>query len=31
MSIRKGQIRWLSKGDIPGQKRFIERLLAIAT
>jgi hypothetical protein len=25
--IRKGQIRWLSKGDVLGQKRFIERLL----
>ena len=28
--IRKGQIRWLPKGDVPGQKRFIERLFGIA-
>lgn len=28
--IRKGQIRWLPKGDVPGQRRFIERLLGIA-
>ena len=28
--IRKGQIRWLPKGDVLGQKRFIERLLGIA-
>lgn len=28
--IRKGQIRWLQKGDIVGQKRFIERTLGIA-
>ena len=28
--IRKGQIRWLEKGDIVGQKRFIERTLGIA-
>ena len=28
--IRKGQIRWLPKGDLPGQKRFIERLFGIA-
>jgi hypothetical protein len=28
--IRKGQIRWLSKGDILGQVRFIERTLGIA-
>jgi transposase-like protein len=28
--IRKGQIRWLSKGDIVGQVRFIERTLGIA-
>ena len=27
---RKGQIRWLPKGDVLGQKRFIERLLGIA-
>ena len=28
--IRKGQIRWLSKGDVVGQKRFIERIFGIA-
>ena len=28
--IRKGQIRWLSKTDIVGQMRFIERTLGIA-
>ena len=28
--IRKGQIRWLPKGDIVGQVRFIERTLGIA-
>ena len=28
--IRKGQIRWLSKGDVLGQKQFIERLLGMA-
>jgi IS6 family transposase len=28
--IRKGQIRWLPKGELPGQKRFIERLFGIA-
>jgi hypothetical protein len=27
--IRKGQIRWLPKGDVAGQKRFIERTLGI--
>jgi hypothetical protein len=27
---RKGQIRWLRKGDIVGQKRFIERIFSIA-
>ena len=25
--IRKGQVRWLAKGDIIGQVRFVERLL----
>jgi transposase-like protein len=29
--IRKGQNRWLSKGDIAGQKRFIEQIFGIAT
>jgi IS6 family transposase len=28
--IRKGQIRGLPKGDIVGQKRFIERIFGIA-
>jgi hypothetical protein len=28
--IRKGQIRWLPKDDVVGQKRFIERILGIA-
>ena len=29
-TIRKGQIRWLSKADSVGQMRFIERTLGIA-
>jgi hypothetical protein len=28
--IRKGQIRWLPKGDVVGQVRFIERTLGVA-
>ena len=28
--IRKGQIRWLPRGDVVGQKRFIDRLFEIA-
>jgi transposase-like protein len=28
--IRKDQIRWLPKGDVIGQKRFIERIFGIA-
>ena len=28
--IRKGQIRWLPKDDVVGQKRFVERLFGIA-
>src|SRR3954449_1316618 len=28
--IRKGQIRWLHKGDVFGQMRFIERTLGLA-
>ena len=28
--IRKGQIRWLAKGDAMGQVRFIERTFGIA-
>ena len=27
--IRKGQIRWLPKGDVFGQMRFIERTLGL--
>ena len=27
--IRKGQVKWLAKGDIIGQVRFIERLFGI--
>ena len=28
--IRKGQVRWLPKGDIVGQIRFVEQLFGIA-
>jgi hypothetical protein len=28
--IRKDQIRWLPKGHVVGQKRFIERIFGIA-
>ena len=28
--IRKGQIRWLPKSDIVGQKSFVECILGIA-
>ena len=28
--IRKGQIRWLAKGDVVGQRRFIHTLFGIA-
>ena len=28
--IRKGQVPWLAKGDIPGQVRFIEAVFGIA-
>lgn len=28
--IRKGQICWLPKGDVVGQKHFIERIFGIA-
>jgi transposase-like protein len=28
--IRKGQVRWLPKGDIVGQVRFIEQVFGIA-
>jgi hypothetical protein len=28
--IRKGQIRWLPKGDVVRQKRFVERIFGIA-
>ncbi|HLN00445.1 MAG TPA: DDE-type integrase/transposase/recombinase, partial [Bryobacteraceae bacterium] len=29
-AIRKGQIRWLLKGDVVGQVQFIQRILGIA-
>ena len=29
-AIRKGQIRWLPKGDVVGQVHFIQRILGIA-
>ena len=29
--IRKGQVRWLAKGDVIGQVRFIERAFGIAS
>jgi transposase-like protein len=29
-AIRKGQIRWLPKGDVIGQVQFIQRILGIA-
>jgi len=29
-AIRKGQIRWLAKGDVVGQVQFIQRILGIA-
>ena len=28
--IRKGQIRWLAKGDTAGQVRYIEQIFGIA-
>jgi transposase-like protein len=28
--IRKGQIRWLAKGDVVGQRQFIHSLFGIA-
>jgi hypothetical protein len=28
--IRKGQIRWLSKGEVVGQKNFVDRIFATA-
>ena len=28
--IRKGQVRWLAKGDVVGQRSFIQRLFGIA-
>jgi hypothetical protein len=28
--IRKGQIRWLGKGDIAGQANYIEQIFGIA-
>jgi hypothetical protein len=29
-TIRNGQVRWLAKGDIVGQVRFIEQAIGIA-
>jgi len=29
--IRKGQVRWLAKGDIAGQVAFISAILGLAT
>jgi len=29
-AIRKGQIRWLDKGDVVGQRQFIQALFGIA-
>ena len=28
--IRKGQIRWLAKGDVIGQRQFIHELFGVA-
>ena len=28
--IRKGQVRWLAKGDVVGQVRFIEQAFGVA-
>lgn len=28
--IRKGQVRWLDKGDVIGQRQFIHTLFGIA-
>jgi hypothetical protein len=28
--IRKGQVRWLDKGDVIGQRQFIHNLFGIA-
>jgi hypothetical protein len=28
--IRKGQVRWVAKGDVVGQVRFINQTLGIA-
>ncbi len=28
--IRKGQIRWLPRNDVVGQKQFVERVFGIA-
>ncbi len=30
MIIRKGQVRWLAKGDVLGQRAFIHSLFGIA-
>ena len=28
--VRKGQVRWLAKGDVVGQANFVRRLFGIA-
>jgi hypothetical protein len=28
--IREGQIRWLAKGDVLGQVRYIEQIFGVA-
>jgi hypothetical protein len=28
--IRKGQVRWLAKGDVLGQRSFVHRLFGAA-
>ena len=29
-AIRKGQVRWLAKGDVVGQREFIHALFGVA-
>jgi len=28
--IRKGQVRWLEKGDVPGQVQFMHQIFGVA-
>ena len=28
--IRKGQIRWLAKDDVPGQVHYVEQIFGVA-